>query len=56
MRWKQVFRTVLKEGYRTRDVMSEGWHEVGTVQMGDLIAEGFSKWENKRRKRNEYEK
>ena len=28
----------LKEGYRTIDIMSEGKRQVGTVQMGDLIA------------------
>lgn len=30
---------VLEEGYRTVDIMSEGCTKVGTVQMGDLIAE-----------------
>ena len=30
---------VLTEGYRTGDIMSEGCTKVGTVQMGDLIAE-----------------
>ena len=30
---------VLKDGYRTGDIMSEGCTLVGTVQMGDLIAE-----------------
>lgn len=30
---------VLKEGYRTGDIMSEGCTQVGTVAMGDLIAE-----------------
>lgn len=30
---------VLKEGYRTVDIMSDGCTQVGTVQMGDLIAE-----------------
>ena len=30
---------VLKEGYRTIDIMSEGMTQVGTVSMGDLIAE-----------------
>ena len=30
---------VLKDGYRTIDIMSEGCTQVGTVQMGDLIAE-----------------
>ena len=32
-------QAVLKEGYRTGDIMSEGCTKVGTVQMGDLIAE-----------------
>lgn len=31
--------TVLKEGYRTTDIMSEGCTLVGTDEMGDLIAE-----------------
>ena len=30
---------VLKEGYRTTDIMSEGCTLVGTDKMGDLIAE-----------------
>ena len=30
---------VLKEGYRTTDIMSEGMTLVGTDKMGDLIAE-----------------
>ena len=30
---------VLKEGYRTVDIMSEGMKEVGTKEMGDLFAE-----------------
>ena len=30
---------VLTDGYRTGDIMSEGCTKVGTVQMGDLIAE-----------------
>ena len=30
---------VLKEGYRTGDIMSEGCKKVGTVEMGDLIAD-----------------
>jgi 3-isopropylmalate dehydrogenase len=29
---------VLNEGYRTYDIMSEGKTEVGTREMGDLIA------------------
>ncbi|MCI5995871.1 MAG: 3-isopropylmalate dehydrogenase [Blautia sp.] len=32
-------KQVLKEGYRTGDIYSEGCTRVGTVQMGDLIAE-----------------
>ncbi len=30
---------VLTEGYRTGDIMSEGCTKVGTVEMGDLIAQ-----------------
>ncbi len=29
---------VLKEGYRTVDIMSEGRVQIGTEKMGDLIA------------------
>ena len=32
-------KQVLKEGYRTVDIMSEGCTQVGTDKMGDLIAE-----------------
>ena len=32
-------KQVLKEGYRTADIASEGCSPVGTVEMGDLIAE-----------------
>ncbi len=32
-------KQVLKEGYRTGDIMSDGCVKVGTVQMGTLIAE-----------------
>ena len=32
-------KQVLKDGYRTGDIMTEGCTKVGTVQMGDLIAE-----------------
>jgi 3-isopropylmalate dehydrogenase len=28
----------LKEGYRTIDIMSEGKHQIGTAEMGNLIA------------------
>jgi len=34
-----AIKTVLKEGYRTFDIMSEGAKLVGTKEMGDLIAE-----------------
>lgn len=37
-RVEEAVRTVLKEGYRTGDILSEGCTCVGTVQMGDLIA------------------
>ena len=30
---------VLKDGYRTGDIMSEGCTKVNTAQMGDLICE-----------------
>ena len=30
---------VLKDGYRTIDIMSEGMMQVGTKEMGDLICE-----------------
>lgn len=36
---EEAVKKVLKEGYRTIDIMSEGKKLVGTVQMGDLIAE-----------------
>ena len=32
-------KQVLKDGYRTVDIMSEGMTQVGTKEMGDLIAE-----------------
>lgn len=32
-------KAVLKEGFRTPDIMSEGCTQVGTVEMGNLIAE-----------------
>jgi len=35
----QAVQQVLKDGYRTYDIMSEGCTQVGTSQMGDLIAE-----------------
>ena len=36
---EQAVKQVLKDGYRTGDIMSEGMKEVGTKEMGDLIAE-----------------
>ncbi len=35
---EEAVKQVLKEGYRTGDIMSDGCTRVGTVQMGDLIA------------------
>ena len=35
---EEAVRQVLKEGYRTGDIMSEGCTQVGTVRMGSLIA------------------
>ena len=32
-------KQVLRDGYRTVDIMSEGMTQVGTTKMGDLIAE-----------------
>lgn len=34
-----AIETVLNEGYRTKDIMSDGCIQVGTTEMGDLIAE-----------------
>lgn len=36
---ENAVKQVLKDGYRTVDIMSEGKIQVGTTQMGDLIAE-----------------
>ena len=36
---EQAVKQVLKDGYRTIDIMSEGKELVGTVKMGDLIAD-----------------
>ena len=36
---ENAVKKVLKEGYRTVDIMSEGCTQVGTTKMGDLIAE-----------------
>ena len=32
-------KQVLKDGYRTIDIMSEGKEQIGTAQMGDKICE-----------------
>ena len=34
---------VLREGYRTVDIMSEGCTRIGTKEMGDKIAEQIAK-------------
>ena len=39
---ENAVQTVLKEGYRTGDIMSDGCDLVGTDRMGDLIAERIS--------------
>lgn len=36
---ENAVKKVLQDGYRTVDIMDEGKTQVGTVQMGDLIAE-----------------
>ena len=36
---ENAVKKVLADGYRTGDIMSEGCTRVGTVQMGDRIAE-----------------
>ena len=38
MRSNRRYHQVLKDGYRTIDIMSEGKKQIGTVEMGDLIA------------------
>ena len=34
---ERAVEMVLKEGYRTIDIMSEGKKQIGTKEMGDLI-------------------
>ena len=36
---ENAVKQVLKEGYRTIDIMSDGMKQVNTDEMGDLIAE-----------------
>lgn len=38
---ENAVKKVLKAGYRTKDIMSEGMKEVGTKEMGDLIVEAL---------------
>ena len=40
-----AIKEVLKAGYRTIDIMSEGKELVGTVKMGDLIVEEIKKFD-----------
>lgn len=40
---ENAVKRVLKEGYRTADIMSEGQKKVGTQQMGDLIIQYIEK-------------
>ena len=40
-RLEAAIAAVLDSGLRTRDIMSEGATEVGTVEMGDAIREKF---------------
>jgi 3-isopropylmalate dehydrogenase len=37
----QAIAKVLESGFRTRDILSEGMHEVGTQEMGAAILEEF---------------
>ena len=41
MQSKAAVAKVLKDGYRTIDIMSEGKTQIGTEEMGDLISETF---------------
>ena len=36
---ENAVKQVLKEGYRTVDIMSDGMKKVSTTEMGDLIAQ-----------------
>ena len=41
--WAQIYeKQVLKDNYRTYDIMSEGKTLIGTSKMGDLIANKMS--------------
>ncbi len=39
---ERAVKQVLKEGYRTGDIMSDGCRKVGCSKMGDLLAEFIS--------------
>ncbi len=41
-RIERAITAVLDEGYRTADIMSEGKHQVGTAEIGELIAKKVS--------------
>jgi 3-isopropylmalate dehydrogenase len=38
---ENAVKKVLQQGYRTKDIMSEGMKEVGTKEMGDLIVQNL---------------
>jgi 3-isopropylmalate dehydrogenase len=40
-RLEAAIAAVLDEGYRTKDIMSSGMKEVGTVEMGDAVLAKF---------------
>ncbi len=40
---ERAVENVLDQGYRTRDIMSDGMKEVGTQKMGDLVASELEK-------------
>lgn len=46
---EQAVRQVLREGYRTCDIMSEGCIQVGCAQMGDLLAQQVEKAGNQKK-------
>ncbi len=40
---ERVVDEVLKQGYRTGDILSKGMKEVGCIAMGDRVAEELEK-------------
>ncbi len=40
---ESVVESVLEDGYRTKDIMSEGMNEIGCAAMGDKVAEALEK-------------